>query len=95
MRVITVSIQIGNSDDKLSQQEWSSFVMATNMVVSKYGMEKHFFGSSDSFAVWQNAAWIFNMDEEDMSNLRKEIKAVRERYRQDSVAITFGITSFV
>jgi hypothetical protein len=34
--MITYTLQIGNSDDKLTQKEWSEFVEAVNDLVKKF-----------------------------------------------------------
>ena len=52
-RYETVTIQIGNSDDKLTQKEWSSFVAWIEYdLKSMIGVEFHFSGGSANHTPW-------------------------------------------
>jgi len=95
----TVTIQIGNSDNKLSQAEWARFVHETNEEVRACCHDVHFFGSSDPFAPWQNAAWVVVCLEDEIGLnsewLKERVSKVGARYNQESVAVTVGDTEFV
>jgi len=52
--VKTVVIQIGNSDDKLTQLEWAKFVNDIKHLVNNHAKEVHFFGGSSNWENWQN-----------------------------------------
>lgn len=54
----TITIQIGNSDNKLSQMEWSAFIKDVVEVVESLASVVHFYGTSLGDAPWQNAAWV-------------------------------------
>jgi len=41
----TITIQIGNSDDKLSQASWSEFVERARQLISVHSRVVHFFGA--------------------------------------------------
>ena len=43
---MTVTIQIGNSDNKLTQEEWADFVSAVSNAVSESEARVHFFAPS-------------------------------------------------
>ena len=91
----TVTIQIGNSDDKLSQVRWSAFVNHTAQAISKHADEVHFHGTSPGDAVWQNAAWVCEVKETELDALKARMTAVREEFEQTSIAWTEGVTSFI
>ena len=84
------TIQIGNSDDKLSQQEWSTYVKEIRLVVNEYGIETLFFGSSEGSQPWQNACWVVAVRETDVGSMFRQITKIRKRYKQDWVAVVLG-----
>lgn len=90
----TVVIQIGNSDDKLSQLMWSAFIKAVAGAVYAHATQIHFSGYSDPSETWQNAAWIFEISEEESQRLWGEMKVLASLYNQDSIAWTEGVTVF-
>jgi hypothetical protein len=89
----TAIIQIGNSDDKLSQKEWGRFVARTEGVVLNYAEQIHFYASSDGGKPWQNAAWIFTHNGN--PGLSCELSTVAKDFNQDSIALTVGDTEMV
>jgi len=91
---VTITVQIGNSDDKLTQREWSEYWEATATDVDDL-CETHFSGSSHGYAPWQNHCWVGEIEESDIPVLTNRLRVVRERFRQDSVAITVGKTEFI
>lgn len=100
----TITLQIGNSDDKLSQRDWSYFVNEIdhylNVTMTRY-VTIHFSGSSHSYAPWQNHCWVFekiNDKFEDyvLGTIKKQVsKCAKEIYKQDSIAWTEGTTELV
>ena len=94
MKAITV--QIGNSDDKLSQKKWSMFVGEIDTEIRNATSQIHFTGYSIPSAPWQNAAWVFVVENEKTKEwLMRRVAEIREMYKQDSVAWTEGETSFL
>lgn len=94
----TITVQIGNSDDKLTQKEWGAFVADTRETIERFAREVHFFGAPSNYAMWQNAAWVFTVDDdyiELIASLKKELADIREHYQQESIAWTEGQTVFV
>ncbi len=91
---LTVTIQIGNSDDKLTQSQWSRFVHTVNDYVMLWG-EIHFFGTSDGDKPWQNATWIIELDRELSINAHDKLRRVAKLFGQDSIAWTEGVTQFI
>jgi hypothetical protein len=91
----TVTIQIGNSDNKLKQAAWSEFCYRVEDQI-QYGSEQvHFFGFSLPNAEWQNAAWVFEATDRQIERLRECIADWCEDFEQDSIAMTIGDTEFV
>lgn len=93
--MITVTVQIGNSDDKLSQKEWSAYVRDVGMCIRTLCPDVHFFGGSPNWLEWQNVAWVFNSTKEDATALYVELVDIRKKYNQESIAWTQGNTAFI
>lgn len=92
----TLVILIGNSDDKLSQKEWSQYAMDVSLLAHNWAKAIHFEGGSASGSEWQNACWVVEWDTADLANLNTELSQLAAHYRQDSIAvITGGTTRFV
>lgn len=95
MATQTVVIQIGNSDNKLSQVEWSQFVSYVRDAIGEHSEHIHFDGGSRHDAPWQNACFVSEVSNEKMERLMNDIHLHRAMFRQDSVAITTGETTFI
>lgn len=93
----TLSILIGNSDDKLRQVEWSDFISALDEVVKKYAVEIQFSGGSDPRACWQNFCWVFTtgIGHEDGAAMQYRLKRLCEKFRQESIAVVIGETKMI
>lgn len=89
----TVTLQIGNSDDKLSQKEWNHFVKEVQCLIEKHTREQHFFGGSPNWYPWQNVAWVFVCD--NLQPLKDALESTRKIFKQESVAWTVGETEFI
>jgi nitrate/TMAO reductase-like tetraheme cytochrome c subunit len=91
----TVVIQIGNSDDKLSQREWKDFCNYIHKLVEEYSNQIHFSAPSVGWADWQNCAWVFTMSNKNIRSLKINLEDVRIMFRQDSIAWTEGKTELL
>lgn len=92
----TITIQVGNSDDKLTQREWSEFVIEVNNLIDTHASNVHFFGAPSNWLVWQNVAWVIQFDDAVVQDVFQEtLRAIRTKYNQDSVAWTEGDTVFI
>lgn len=94
----TITIQIGNSDNKLTQQEWSAFiyhVFDDLLCVMPNAEQIHFSGGSNPAAKWQNYCWVFNLDDERIPEMREWLSSAAYQFKQDSIAMTVGDTEFV
>ena len=90
----TTIIQIGNSDDKLTQAQWAHFFKRVDNAVRSRASQIHFSGTSHPSAEWQNAAWIFEIEETPSLRLYDDMKVLCEMFNQDSIAWTEGKTIF-
>lgn len=91
----TVTIQIGNTDGRLSQTEWAAFVSELRSVVGESGGRVHFFGAPPNWDRAQNVACVLELPRARIDDLRARVTEVRKRYAQASAAFTVGETSFV
>lgn len=89
----TIYVSIGNSDDKLTQAEWSRFYEEVGRAifgVLKYeGARIHGTWVSLPHEPWQNACWCFDAHEEladKVEELRARLGQLARQYRQDSIA---------
>jgi hypothetical protein len=88
----TIVIQIGNSDNKLTQQEWSRFYNHIHNLVDDYGTV-HFRGTSLPNAPYQNACFV--IESESMDGLKYQLGITAKDFKQKSIALTIGDTEFV
>jgi hypothetical protein len=94
-KLVTVCLQIGNSDNKLTQQEWSGYAWRVDQVVTDFARERHFFGGPATTERWQNACWVFVMEQQRLEAFNRRLVAARVSYNQDSVALLVGDTQFI
>lgn len=91
-----IIVQIGNSDDKLTQQGWSHFYDCVDEYIHLHASQVHFSGLSDPKAKWQNAAWVFECSSPyDSNSIREFLIRVAKAFKQDSIAWTEGTTEFL
>lgn len=93
----TAIIQIGNSDDKLTQFEWSEFCNDLHKLILCAGFQIHFAGYSPPAVRWQNFCIVFDvdLDSQRYKETRETLVELRDKYKQDSIALTIGETFFV
>lgn len=92
----TVVIQIGNSDDKLTQSNWAAFVHAMrHEAILKNCRQIHFAGAPGNAERWQNFAFIVECEDEQVPPLLAAVKDIRDVFDQDSAAVTVGDTQFI
>ena len=92
----TITIQIGNTDDKLTQEEWASFVGTISALLEDSNASIHFFGAPPNYERWQNAAWVF-VAEDWISEqaVKSEVVDIRKLFKQSYLAWTEGVTEFI
>lgn len=87
-----VYISIGNSDDKLSQNEWANFYGAVNNEVRRlegWGATVHGVWISESNSFWQNACWcvdVGGLEAWTVDRAEKNLAEIATQYNQDSIA---------
>jgi hypothetical protein len=92
---VTVTIQIGNSDDKLNQADWSEFWYEADALIHGWAEATHFTGFAASNAVWQNAAWVCEVRPDNVDRMKSALHVLAHQFKQDSIAWTEGETQFV
>lgn len=93
--LLTLTIQIGNTDDKLSQEDWSEFVEFVTDAITSHAEELQFFGTSPGAAPWQNACWVCGVPCPLRGDLITKLSNAAILFRQDSIAVTEGRTEFL
>jgi hypothetical protein len=85
-------VSIGNSDDKLTQAEWSNFILDMSAEVASLG-KMHGAWFSGPASPYQNACWCIEFggpDAQATANVVAEAKELTaklaRKYRQDSIA---------
>lgn len=91
----TVCIQIGNSDDKLTQQQWSDYVNAVVVWTTNYVYEVHFSGGSQPEMSWQNYCSVCNIPNNKIDTAMMDLIKIRKLYNQESIAVLIGDTKFI
>ena len=92
----TLIIQIGNSDNKLTQYLWSEYISAVQKLLVFYDTQMHFNGFSNPDSQYQTATWVIDYPSKIIiEKLYLEFINIRKYYNQDSMAITVGFTEFI
>jgi len=91
---MTVYVSIGNSDDKLTQREWCSFVAEVEEEIEALARQIHGMWFSRPDAAWQNACWCFEPPA-DTRELKEDLAGIASLYRQDSIAWAEATTTFL
>lgn len=92
----TICIQVGNTDNKLTQQRWSIFVERLKMLLTDdYKATLHFSGGSPTEEMWQNYCVVASLDAFIIHSFYSDLIELRKEYEQDSVAILEGDAQFI
>lgn len=91
----TYTIQIGNTDNKLTQVFWSNFCKAIHNELIRPYIQLHFYGGAHFDAPWQNACFVFNCSDDKVDELKQIISKIGKNYNQESIAFTEGLTEFI
>lgn len=94
---MSVHIAIGNTDNRLTQQEWAEFYDAVDqrirMFVESANGTVHGRWVSPSTAPFQNACWAFTGGHQE--SLIEHLSHLAQRFRQESIAWTEGDTVYI
>jgi hypothetical protein len=94
---ITISLQIGNSDNKLTQLEWSEYVEKTESHIRAIADAVYFVGFSLPNAPYQNACFVFKVLDAPIWDMvmYPHLQLIAQSYRQDSIAYLKGESKFI
>lgn len=92
---MNIYISIGNSDDRLSQAEWSGYVNDVRVLIEDTAEAVHgiFFSQPDSR--YQNACFSLGMKDEKIADLKKELAYFAACYNQESIAFCSGTAELI
>jgi len=93
--VKTAAVLVGNSDDKLTQSRWAEYVALVGDLVEHAARKVYFTGHSNPGARWQNACWVFEVQEEDLGWLRLRLAHRASEFGQDSIALVLGQSELI
>jgi len=99
--MITMTIQIGNSDNKLTQEMWANYHSDVNDLLCQDAyivgaLQVHFHGASCAYEKYQNICWVININDKMTETfIRKNLIAIRKAFNQDSIAIHCGGVEFI
>jgi hypothetical protein len=84
---VIVYVSIGNSDDKLTQQEWALFFSQTAILLQRHA-KVHGQWASEPASAWQNACWCIEIVEGLAKSefIQAELVGLADRFHQDSIA---------
>jgi len=91
----TVYISIGNSDNKLSQDEWSDFCAGVAFAILNHRSGQHGEWYSLPNSAWQNACWCIEISPENEAALKITLASYARSYRQESIAWAEATTEFI
>lgn len=93
--VVNLFIEIGNSDNKLPQAEWSAFVNEVEQVCQDLSSRIIGVYLSESSMPYQNACYHIWLHGTQFNEFERRIGLIRGIYMQESIAVTQGDTVFV
>lgn len=90
----TVTILIGNTDNKLTQQSWSIFCGRMDDYLQRH-YNVHFRGGSSYDSQHQNACWVCEIRDSQIKQIKEIVRMIRSSFNQTSVAFISGTVEFV
>ena len=85
----TVTILVGNSDDRLTQQLWSEMIAAVREIVvfGSLGGNVMFEGFTDGAERWQTACWVIVLPDDPFvpATMREQLRGVAVAFEQQSI----------
>jgi len=84
---VIVYVSIGNSDDKLTQKEWSKFLMLLDSFIRTRAKVVHGYWLSESSSEYQNACWCVELElgPAGRSDMKEVLASYAREFRQDSI----------
>ncbi len=90
-----VYIVIGNSDGKLSAEDWASFQAEFKDIVTSMAEKVWGVWYSDPTATYKNMCIGVLLAETNVDHLKDQLRKLAARYRQDSIAWSDARTEFI
>ncbi len=91
-----VYVSIGNSDDKLSQKDWSDFSHQVHYSIVHRATQVHGFWHSIPTAPFQNVCFCFEITGIlDIDKLKHALSELGRAYKQDAIAWAVAETEFL
>lgn len=84
--MITVYVTIGNSDDKLTQSEWSDFITRIQHAFHNLAYHQHGEWFSNPDSKYQNAIWCIEVREVMIHRIKDQLSMIAKKFRQESIA---------
>lgn len=91
--MINLSILIGNTDQRLNLIDWSNYVKDCQLEIEKCCKEIYFFGGPENWSSFQNVCWVISLEKE--NELEESLILIKEKYKQNSIALIYGETKFI
>lgn len=93
--MLTAHAAIGNSDDRLSQADWSRYVDEFQRVMIRSAHIAHGQWYSSPTSPFQNACMAIEIEPSSIEELRTNLAKLRIKFNQDSIAMNVSETEFV
>lgn len=93
--VFTISVLIGNSDNRLSQVMWTNFIAAVNHTLLEFAIQFHCKGYSAPTSMYQNACFVFEASNVHFSSIEHNLRRIARKFSQDSIAIVYGDSKLI
>ena len=81
----TILVEIGNTDNKLTQQHWARFCSDVAKYVGRYAEQIYTSAYSLPNAEWQNACWHFEISDDGIAPLRLWLQRFCKNYHQQGI----------
>lgn len=93
---MTVHVAIGNSDDRLTQQEWAQYYAQVDSTVRAYADTVYGAWVSPSTSPYQNACWAFEPEPDfDAVLFKRSLWRTAKKWDQWGIAVNESVTEFV
>lgn len=91
----TCVIAIGNTDNKLTQQQWAAYCADMEDFVDRYGTHTFAKTYAVSNSQYQNAVYVFSAEDDTVPFIRSRLSTAALSYGQESIALMVGDTEMV
>lgn len=95
MTTSTIYVSIGNSDDKLTQDDWCHFCCAVVSLIRMETPTVHGEWYSKSGAPWQNMCICFEIPTDRADAMKAALRVIAADHCQDSIAWAVAATEFL